>query len=237
VIPPDVRYVVVKRVKRAVEEVLDLYAWGSLRSEDQITGALVALLHHHLTRVPVEGLRIEVFAVGPRSEEPRIGADLGIVVSVDFPNFKQCKLLLAQAKRCECERRFRLRDGNVEKALLDQCRKMLGVTYASYVLVYTRSELCGFLAYRAADVLSLEGVAISCRALSELWATPLPELFDDLLKCKVGDTEIVQRALEGGVERMVLGRDDLERLEERLEERGCGARHLLAILLRRAPTE
>ncbi|WP_460024562.1 hypothetical protein [Infirmifilum sp. SLHALR2] len=221
-----------KRVQEAVEGVFNLYAKGILADEDHVTGALVYSLAEKLDGLQVGDVRVRAFTFS-RGQEARTGADLGVALSADLRGVKLTKYMLMQAKRCEClpGKNYELSDGNIEGKLLDQCRKMLSVARSSYVLVYTRSELCGFLAYRAADVLGFDGASdargsvgsISCAKLSSLWAIPLPELFDDLLKCKMGDVML---------DKPFFREEELSNLPLILEERGYSARRWVAISVR-----
>jgi len=222
-LPSPVRRILTKRVQEAVEGVFNLYAWGILADEDHVTGALVYSLAEKLDGLQIGNVKVSAFTF-PRGQEAKTGADLGVALSADFRDVKLTKYMLMQAKKCEClpGKVYEFSDGNVDGRLLEQCGKMLPVVQSSYVLVYTRSELCGFPAYRATDVLGL-GNSISCAKLSSLWAIRLPELFDDLLKCKTGDVML---------DKPFFREEELSNLPSILEERGYSARHWVAISVR-----
>ena len=127
-------------------------------------------------------------------EEPELGADLVMVLDVDTPEFSVKKGYLAQAKRLE---NGQIMDRSEHKRLIEQCDKMLSVTPACMVFLYSSSYVH---VIPAAAITQYKG-----RNLYDIATYPLHVLYRDFAICWFGDPRIQatnRLALEGLRERL-----------------------------------
>lgn len=122
-------------------------------------------------------------------EEPEFGADLIMALDVDTPSYTVRKGFLAQAKRLEHGDHL---NPQAHRDLLGQCEKMLTVTPASIVFLYSTG---GVHVVPAAAVLSIRH--------QDLWKIATYDieiLYKDFVMCWFGDTRLQatdHRSLEG----------------------------------------
>lgn len=203
-------------VRDVVDRILTSYEGGLIEDEDHITGALVQLLSENLNKLWVPGIKIQAKAFTSKIEK-KVGADFGILLDIQLSDQKISKILLAQAKKCDCSPYYTLTNGNITERLRKQCALMLNKVRSSYVIVYTRSRICGFIAIPASDIYGLREM-LTCRAVSALSKKKLNSLFRLLLQCFTGD---LVPPFEGK-----RGEPDIWRIIE-----DYGIRHLLYISL------
>lgn len=190
IVPKPLVDQVVTLVKAVERQVTNDYRMGIYKKEDQLTGALVSQLNRALENVSILGIKVLAVAFGQK-EEILTGADLAVMLNVDFPDFRLSKVFIAQAKKCECfkQRGYTLSDGNIDKRLIDQIKKMIDVTTSAFVMIFTRNFNCGILLFPAGDILALNG-RISCRLLTGLYHAHLYDIIARFLKCHIGDPRI-----------------------------------------------
>ena len=189
-IPDQLVRQIVDEVKVVTRQLVENYRRRILMNEDQLTGALVSMLENHLRDLSVRGIQVIPKALS-LEEEKKAGADLGVLLNVDIPDFKLSKAFIAQAKKCRCFRGLGYRlSGNNLGNVIDQCQRMLGFTSSAFVLVYTGNFYCGILAFPAGDVIALSKVM--CTDLSALYAIRLDRLFENFMKCYTGDPRIAK---------------------------------------------
>ena len=112
-------------------------------------------------------------------EEPELGADIVMVLDVDTPDFVVNKGFLAQAKRLESEHSI---DPDEHRRLIEQCERMLYVTPASMVLLYSTT---GVHVVPAAAVVQYKE-----RNLYDIVTYDLYYLYRDFAICWFGDPRI-----------------------------------------------
>ena len=192
-IPDQLVRQIVDEVKVVTRQLVEDYRRRILVNEDQLTGALVSMLEYRLRDLSVEGIQVIPRALSLK-EEKITGADLGVLLNIDTPYFKLSKVLIAQAKKCECfyiGKNFGYVLGrNYLGNVIEQCQKMLDITSSAFVLVYTNNFDCGILAFPAGDVIALSKVM--CTDLSALYAIRLDRLFENFVKCYTGDPRIAK---------------------------------------------
>jgi len=188
IIPAPLIKQIVYLVDLTTRQIVYEFHKGSLQREDQITGALVSTLDNTLSGIRIKDIEIKAKAFSLK-EEMETKADLGVLLNVKLPEYKLAKAFIAQAKICKRDSAFRFSDGNIKKNLLDQCSKMIEITSSSFVIVYTRNYNCGIRVFPAADVYALDN-KISCKSLTHLYSMTLKKLFENFLKCFIGDLNI-----------------------------------------------
>ncbi len=127
-------------------------------------------------------------------EEPDLGADLVMVLDVETPEFSVRKGFLTQAKRLELGK---LMVRSEHKRLIEQCEKMLSVTPASMVYLYSKDRVH---VVPATAVVQHRG-----RNLYDIVTYGLPLLYRDFAICWFGDPRIQATdkiSLEGLRERL-----------------------------------
>jgi len=191
-VPDQLVRQIVDEVKVVTRQLVDYYQRGILVNEDHLTGALVSMLESRLRGLSLRGIKVIPGAFSLK-EEKIAGADLGVLLNVDTPYFKLSKVLIAQAKKCECfyiENVGYVLGRNYLGNVIEQCQKMLDITPSAFVLVYTNNFDCGILAFPAGDVIALSKVM--CTDLSALYAIRLDRLFENFMKCYTGDPRIAK---------------------------------------------
>jgi hypothetical protein len=123
--------------------------------------------------------RLKARTLSPWKEEPELGADIVMVLDVETPDFVVRKGFLAQAKRVESGK---LIDAGEHRRLIEQCEKMLYVTPASMVFLYSTG---GVHVVPAAAVLQHKG-----RNLYDLITYDTFTLYRDFAICWFGDPRI-----------------------------------------------
>lgn len=112
-------------------------------------------------------------------EEPDLGADIIMVLDVETSDFSVRKGFLSQAKRLEVGQ---VMDRSEHKRLIEQCEKMLSVTPASIVYLYSRDRVH---VVPATAVLQHRG-----RALYDILTYDISILYRDFAICWFGDPRI-----------------------------------------------
>ena len=123
--------------------------------------------------------RLKARTLTPWKEEPELGADIVMVLDVDTPDFVVRKGFLAQAKRLDPGK---LIDTSEHGRLIEQCEKMLYVTPASMVFLYSAK---GVHVVPAAAVIQHKG-----RNLYDLVTYDAFVLYRDFAICWFGDPRI-----------------------------------------------
>jgi hypothetical protein len=158
---------------------------GRALQEPPVTDRLIAYIQYKLNDKSISGVQWHALTLpdrGPNSAESQLGADLLSVVQFDLPDFKVAKGFLAQAKLVEPSSGFTSQDSH---KLKDQCEKMLAVSPASFVFLYSLQS--GILVVPAIEVLA----ARSCNP-HELTSYTLARFFTEHFECFIGDRKFAQ---------------------------------------------
>jgi len=180
-----------KLVERTVAEVIRGWSDNWVSDEHNITTNLFTRLEEQMKNISVNGLRLKVkyyAPQGPRSEEKRTGADIGVVLDVNLPGFTIKKAFLAQAKRCPVAKKDRLCEltGCLQSKLLSQCQDMLRITPDSFVFIYYRQ---GVLVVPASSIEAICG-KLNRKRQDKVYSKKLGSFFEEFLKSFIGDTRI-----------------------------------------------
>lgn len=181
------------RLAKATQRVVADYQEGDVVGEepfsDQLCGRLKETLEDFETpnvrwqvdvAVGGEGAaRLRMRTLNKRTEEPRFGADLVMVLDLKLKDYTIRKGLLAQAKRLEPGKNMKTADW---MKLRDQCADMLEITPASMVFLYSKSGITPISATAA--------VAYGQRDLHELETYSMEVFFRDFAICWIGDPHI-----------------------------------------------
>jgi hypothetical protein len=172
----------------ALDRQIERFRIGAVRSEEDLTSALVATAAEALHNVVTFGVRWDATVLTRRSEEPRHGADLLFALDLELETYQVAKGFLTQAK-CLPETRKAVAD---RAKLIEQCETMLRWTNAAYVWTYARRDR--LRAYPAVSVVAADG------RLDDLSYLPLRDFFSDHFNCFIGDRGLGYRdtdTLEG----------------------------------------
>lgn len=170
----------VSRINAAARDVIQDLEHGRVQQEPAFTDRLVANIQSRLHGQQLAGVRWAAVTLpdrGPGSAESQIGADLLSVVQFDLENFKVTKGFLAQAKLVEPSTSF---SAAASKNLKEQCEKMLSISPASFVFLYSKQS--GVLVLPAIDVLA----ARDCNP-HELTTRTISKFFTEHFECFIGD--------------------------------------------------
>ncbi len=173
---------------RAVAAAMHSYAGGIVDHEEEITGVLVGQLLARLDGQigPLSWTpHIMKHRRGRAGEEDKTGADLLIHVEVNTPDVRYSKGALIQAKRLE---RNKYLSTDARKDLRLQCKKMLGISPASYVFDYTKTEMRVGSASRI--------VGSRERKLYEQCPWTSYRFFWELFRCPIGDPGITSAVVD-----------------------------------------
>jgi hypothetical protein len=196
-------------VDKAAEQTLARCREGTRTEEPEITSTFMTLVESELNGRNLGGVRVTTIIYKSRSRgqgEKLVGADFANLLDIRFQDFRVQKAFLGQAKRIPGGRdpdRQLLSDRNLEA----QCRKMLDITPASFVFVYTQDEVT---VVPAVDVYSL----LNCtrpRPTVMLHRKKVGSFYAEFFKTFIGDHRIVQavgdaRALAEFAERYAIPR-------------------------------
>lgn len=197
----------------ARDAISDLEA-GRVQQEPAITDRFVAYVQSKLNGKVLAGVHWSAVTLGdrgPGSAESQLGADLLSVVRLELDNFSIAKGFLAQAKLVEPSTAF---PASANKYLKIQCEKMLKISPASFVFIYSKQS--GILVLPALDVIG----ARNCNP-HELTTRTIPQFFTEHFECFIGDHRF--KAATG---------DELQALREESK-----VRKVLALLGRPGTTE
>lgn len=179
-----------QKLAQATKRVCEDYKVGDVEYEepfsDQLCGrlkeTLVDFQSPHIdwqADVATEGRgrgRLRGRTLKKTTEEPLFGADIVMTIDVDTPEYKTRKGFLVQSKRLEVGQAIA---SSEHKRLVDQCEKMLRVTPASMVFLYSVN---GVAVLPATAVLATQH-----RRLNEVATYEIEWLFHDFAICWFGD--------------------------------------------------
>lgn len=170
----------VNKIAAAARDALKDLQDGRVQQEPAFTDRFIAYIQTNLHGRTLAGVIWSAVTLpdrGPNSAESQLGADLLSVVRFDLADFKVAKGFLAQAKLVEPTAKF----SSVESSTLkSQCDKMLAVSPASFVFLYSLHS--GVLVVPAIEVVS----ARDCNP-HELTPKTIPQFFTDHFECFIGD--------------------------------------------------
>lgn len=171
-----------KVADKAVARTVRKYSSGQVTDEDDLTGVLVGNLDAAFDGAIgdiVWSSSILRHRKGQAAEEKRIGADILIHVELDTPTDKYSKGVLIQSKRVRPQGWMTSKE---HKDLKDQCRKMLSLTAASFVMNYTTEE------FRCGSASRLMGATDRDIHAQCSWTSY--RFFLELFRCPIGDPRI-----------------------------------------------
>jgi hypothetical protein len=126
---------------------------GRIEQEPAITDRLLGRIEAHMDGFETNGMRWSAKTLTDRgrgAQESRYGADFIGVLEVNVPSFRVRKGFLAQAKLVEPSESFS--SGEWDR-LSGQCRRMLALSPASYVFLYS---IAGVTVVPALSVVSVD---------------------------------------------------------------------------------
>ncbi|OAI22056.1 hypothetical protein A1351_20695 [Methylosinus sp. R-45379] len=125
------------RIGEAVERVTGALVEGRVEQEPAFTDRMLGSIEHVMNGFESRGVQWQAKTFtdrGPGAQESRVGADFAGVFTAKLPDFEVNKGFLAQAKLINPGERMSKKES---KRLRDQCDKMLSISPASFVFLYT----------------------------------------------------------------------------------------------------
>lgn len=205
-----------KRIQKCADSVIERFRNNLISEEEHITSQLASKItdvffediKQSLVRKRIGKVNFEVKiykAKGPKSEEKDIGADIGGVVEIDFPDYQVKKAYLAQAKLCKI-RQGKYSSGEFvcqDPKLQEQCEKMLKITPDSFVFLYSTKGVL------VAPAISVMAVADSGKATSSIpiksYGKSIGTFYEEFVKSFIGDSRIAK---------IIKSTEDLKRFAE-----------------------
>ncbi|WP_316204514.1 hypothetical protein [Bradyrhizobium sp. SZCCHNS3051] len=177
-----------RRASQAAADAIAAYDDDTISYERGITDSFAVLLRKALNN-QIENLvfRSHVLkdTTGSGAEESQIGADLLIHVEFKTPELSYSKGILVQAKRVEPGERM---PKTKHEELVDQCKKMLSISPASWIFDYAHGGMrCG----PAAAIATSNNMMLHEQCI---W-TPY-RFFLELFRCPIGDPSITSARVE-----------------------------------------
>ena len=137
----------------------------TVHDEDDFTSRMADRIERRVDGVFVDGMKWEVITRklpwrGPKSEESRFGADLGLVLRMSGHGFDVAKGYLIQAKMVKAQQPTLMDDPPFGKGdrVFTQCQNMLRITQESYVWLCSET---GISILRAGSLAETEPSRIS----------------------------------------------------------------------------
>ncbi len=162
------------RIAAASDRSVGALKAGRVEQEPAMTDRLLGAIEESLQGAEIRGIRWEAKTLTDRgrgAQERQFGADFLGVLSIDMPGYQVSKGFLAQAK---IDRPFRSADREILKG---QCEKMLGLSPASFVFLYSHG---GVFIVPALSVAALGG------DVAGLYRRSVQRFFEEHLECFIG---------------------------------------------------
>jgi hypothetical protein len=177
----------------AEQEAWHDYVIGRAADEEDLTDRFLTRLTDSVASISGRsGFKFDARTLTHRrsGEEKRFGADFAVKLDIDTPDQQACFGWIAQAKIAD---RARWTGTAVNPALREQCEVMLGITSASFAVLYAPETRV----FGANDVAALVGPT-SYRAVS---SRGVRHHFRDFLSGAFGDRAVCTRVFDSAVVR------------------------------------
>jgi hypothetical protein len=173
-----------KTIATAANNVLERYEKDLIADEEDFTSQMLGAIQQEVNSFEDEEIRWTAKTLkhrrGKAAEEKKIGADFLGVLDIDIPGYKVKKGFLAQAKRAEPDEPL---SKDQWERLCVQCRKMLKISPASFVIVYSKKK--GIILVPAEVILRTQNTE-----LFKVHAKKMQRFFENHIQCFIGDTSI-----------------------------------------------
>ena len=169
---------VARRIGNAIDRSHAGLLEGRVEHEPAMTDRMLGRIEESIDGLEIKGIRWSAKTLtdrGASSQESTDGADFMCVLEVDLPDYQIKKGFLAQAKRI---RQNGLNDNN---ELVNQCRRMLNLSPASFVFTYSD---------RGVDVFSAASVVAGQGMIGHHNKRTATQFFKAHLQCFLGDKRI-----------------------------------------------
>jgi hypothetical protein len=169
---------VARRIGTGIDKSHAALLEGRVEQEPAMTDRMLGRIEESIDGLEIKGIRWTAKTLtdrGKHAQEPKDGADFMCVLDVDLPDYRITKGFLAQAKLIR-------RDGfNDFRELYKQCVRMLELSPAAYVFVYTE---------KGVDIFPASGVVASNGRIDKLEKRSATRFFKAHLQCYIGDQRI-----------------------------------------------
>lgn len=166
------------RIAAATDRSVHAFTEGRVEQEPAMTDRMLGAIEESLDGAEIRGIRWTAKTLtdrGPGAQESLYGADFLGVLTIGLPDFSVSKGFLAQAK---IARSFSERDTEI---LRGQCRKMLRLSPASFVFLYSKDGI---------HVIPAIAVVGCRKGLDQLYQRSVQRFFEEHLECFIGDRSI-----------------------------------------------
>ncbi|MDJ0677811.1 MAG: hypothetical protein QNJ36_20915 [Calothrix sp. MO_167.B42] len=181
----------VRKISEVEKRTLDAWREGRIEQEPAITDRLLGVMEEVLNKKRFAGVQWEVKTLtdrGKGSQEAEFGADFMAVFKLSLDGYEVNKGFLAQAKLVEPSQSFNI---NEFDRLKKQCEKMLNLSPASFVFVY--SQQSGIVVVPAIEVLAAQR---PCNP-HELINKKMRQFYQEHFECFIGDRNIHKANSQG----------------------------------------
>ena len=179
--PHIVRKIAIE-IGQVASRVTNAYRYGDAPYETDVTGRLLGAVVERLNGYNANGVKWcakqMMTGRGIGAEEKITGADFMGVLNIKLKGYAVQKGFLAQAKRAEPEERI-----SDWPRLISQAEKMLRISPASYVFIYSKKQ--GIRVFPAISVLGL-----GSHNIFDLYNRSFGGWFEEYLKCFIGDNKL-----------------------------------------------
>jgi len=172
-----------RRCATAANGTLEAYHDQRVEHEPAFTDRMLGRIEQVMEGFEIKGIRWRAKTLtdrGSGSQESRFGADFVATLEVDLPSYSVKKGFLAQAKITGRLDRHRL--GEFSR-LRRQCEKMVRVSHAAYVFLYSQKEI---RVIPALALLSLHDEA----GFESLYSRNISRFFEEHFESFLGDPRI-----------------------------------------------
>lgn len=176
------RYHAIREIGAVISDAIDLsidaLREGRVEQEPAFTDRMLGAIEGALNGYRTKGIRWSAKTLtdrGKNSQESRHGADFMGVLNIALPDFTVSKGFLAQAKMVRGRYGVNMRD------LREQCERMLNLSSASFVFLYSREGV---------RVIPAVAVLGSDANLLDHYSRSASRFFEEHLECFIGDRNI-----------------------------------------------
>lgn len=171
-----------RRVAEAASMTLDAFRDGRIEQEPAFTDRMLGHIEHTMQGFEAKGVRWGAKTLtdrGPMSQESVYGADFLGVLDIKLPGYSVSKGFLCQAKMVEIGAYISRSEYN---RMRDQCEKMLSLTPASFVFIYSK---VGIWVVPAISIIGSD-----CINPHNLYSRSVARFFEEHFSSFIGDRRI-----------------------------------------------
>lgn len=170
-----------QRIGKAAGRAVGDLQEGHVQQEPHITDRMLGRMTEAMDEFEVKGVRWKALTLtdrGPSAQEHEYGADFMGALNIELPGYQVNKGFLAQAKLIRPGHNF---SANERRRLQAQCEKMLRLSPASFVFLYSKN---GISVVPAVSIVGAETDP------TELYSRTVTRFFEEHFESFIGDQRI-----------------------------------------------